>query len=205
MATIAPIWTPTTVIAAQALSAGAQARATLDLSGKIGAWLSPAIAKGSTASGSLATFAAYRRGGASAEFRHPSSLFELADLATAANETTVNADASAGATDLTVASSANFVAGAVISIEDGSGGGLTRFEIGVVVKVSGNVLTLAQPLQFAHTSAQADKVRNTAAAFGPVWVPGGATYDLVFVGAATGGAPRVVRCTAQTLDGHTVS
>lgn len=81
---------------------------------------------------------------------------------TAANgSSTISVDAAAGDTVITVASGAGFAIGDSICIQDG-GSGLARLEWARVQNVVGNVLTLLNGLQFAHSAAQNDTVRNKA-------------------------------------------
>jgi hypothetical protein len=103
-----------------------------------------------------------------------------------------------GDTVINVTSGTGFAAGDVIKIEDGSGGTFTRLEFARVSKVVTNALYLDAPVQFAHTTAQADTVVNGADVFAPIWLPGGSLWELIFdFGAAGSGGPLTVECVAD--------
>jgi len=71
---------------------------------------------------------------------------------------------------------------------------------------AGTGLTLDRWLQYDHTAAQADTVRNKADAFAPLWVTGGALYEVVFdYGDDAAGESVTVQCKAQTYDSDTIA
>lgn len=210
MSTILPTFSGNVdVIAAQALSHSSQVRGTIDLSAKFGAYLFPAV--GRSASGTLSEAVAFRvypraKGGSTwDQIPHPGPETERLGGTGSASESTVSVDAAAAATSITLASAAGFAAEDVIVINDGSGGGFTRLEWNRVRRVATNTLHLSLPLQFAHTAAQADKVRNRAEVYPKIWLDGGAVYECIFDYAPGGvGNDVIVRCKAHTLDSHTL-
>jgi hypothetical protein len=94
----------------------------------------------------------------------------------------------------------SLAAGDIICIQD-SGGGVTRLEWARISKISGSVLTLDAPLQFAHTLAQADTVRNKSDVFEPIWVDGGSLYSVIFdYGDDAAGDSVTIQAMAQIWD-----
>jgi hypothetical protein len=137
---------------------------------------------------------------------HPAALVPLGPgLSVAANSTTCSgSDSAAGQTTLNVASTTGFVQGDYVLIQD-AGGGLTRMEWARVSRVtSSTALLVDRALQFTHTAAGADTVRNKSDIYPPVWVPGGTVYELIFdYGDDTSGDSVIVECKYQSYDSDT--
>jgi hypothetical protein len=187
------------------LSRGSTSRGTIDLRSKIGAYIFPKIGRGGATALTNGVNVLIRRvlnndtaqvGGV-----HPVGI-NLLSIATAANlNTTVDADSNSGQAVLNVASTTTVVAGDIICIQD-SGGGVTRLEWHRVSKVSAGVsVTLDRNLQYTHTGAQADTVRNKADVFSPVWVDGGSLVEVIFdYGDDSAGESVTVQALAQSWD-----
>lgn len=204
MASITPVFTDNvSVIGAQSLSRGSRVKATLDLSSKEGAYLMAAIGRtGTTALSAGVRFSVYRLINAGGIF-HPVAVAQRLSILAAATETTINSDSNSGTSVANVTSESGFLHGDIVTLQD-AGGGVTRFEFGEVYKTATGAVHLISDLQFTHTSAQADKVRNKADAFAPIWLPGGAKYLVDFDYSESGtGESVIVRCLAQTLDSYT--
>lgn len=104
---------------------------------------------------------------------HPGPTWQAQSLAVAAQSTTVNADAAAGQAVLGVASTTSFAAGDFMCI----GVTTAREEWVRVARVtSATAFLLDDNLQFAHTAAQADTVRNKADCWS-VELPGATYYQ----------------------------
>ncbi|MGZ4308179.1 MAG: PKD domain-containing protein [Gaiellaceae bacterium] len=73
--------------------------------------------------------------------------FEFASSVPAAGMTTLSAASAVGATTVTVASAANLIAGQPFFVDTG-----LNLEVGQIQSISGNTVTLAAPLKFAHAS-----------------------------------------------------
>lgn len=197
-----PVWTDSgaAVISEQDIAKGNAVRGTLDLSAKHGAYLMVQIGRGGTTALSTGVDVLVRRMLKTASsISHPGALYALNTGVTAAVSTTcATADSNAGATAVNVASSAGFAAGDIICISGGVG---TRTEFKRVIKTAAGVLTLDSPLEFTHTAAAADTVRNQSFTPAPLWLPGGALYEVVFdYGDDAAGENVRARALVQTYD-----
>ena len=207
MSTTTPTYSDNvSVIAAAVLARGSTTRGTSDLRGKHGAWLFVRLGRGGTTALSGGTTAGVsvliRRTLNNDGIIHPTGI-ELLGSTAAASSTTVNVDSNSGQAALNVASITGFAAGDLICIQD-SGGGVTRLEWARVAKTATGVLTLDANLKISHTAAQADTVRNKADVFAPIWLDGGATWEVVIdYGDDTAGESVTVEVKAQTLDSYT--
>jgi hypothetical protein len=204
--TVTPTWTDNvTVISDQVLARGSTLRATLDLRTKIGAYLFAAAGRGGTTALTNGVNVEVRRTLNNDGAIHPSSPASRLTGTTAASSTTVNVASNSGQAAVNVASSTGFAAGDLICIQD-SGGGVTRLEWARVSKVAVGVITVDRTLQYTHTSGQADTVRNKADVFNPIWITGGATYEVVCdYGDDAAGDAITLRAIAQTYDSDTVT
>lgn len=207
-----PIWSDNVaVVSAAVLARGSTTRGTLDLRTKYGAMIFGKIGRGGTAA--LTNGVAFRcrrvlnNDTAVAGGSHP-QMFDFLSQAVAGISTTINVDVAAAQPEIKLASITSIVVGDMVCIQD-SGGGVTRLEWGVVSKLSvasGTGVTLDRPLQFAHTAAQADTVRNKADVFAPFWIEGGSLYECLFdYGDDAVGDSVTVQCVAQTLDSYSTS
>jgi hypothetical protein len=175
----------------QVIAKGGLARGTLDLTTDFGAEFMVSIGKGGTTAFSVAgitmAFAkSIAQAGPSTKVHGNSLQTRLGNSATCNGNSTIGADAAVGAATITVASGTGFAAGDKICIQD-AGGGVTRLEYNVISKISGTTITLRHLLQYAHTAAQADTVRNTADIFVPISFNGGDIVEVVAdFGAETG-------------------
>lgn len=195
---ITPTWNEETVIASADLARGSVARGTLDLRSKHGAYLFARLGRGGTAALTNGVDVLIRRTLANDGAIHPGALVPLLSGTVAAVATTVSADSAAGQNALNVASIGAMVAGDIVHVHNGAG---TREEWCRVSKVAAGVLTMDSPLKYTHTAAQADLVKNKADAFAPVWLMGGATYEVVVdYGDDSAGDTIRVEVKAQTYD-----
>lgn len=193
------------VLADQVVTLGSKASGTIDLRAKIGAYLFIALGRGgATAIGTALTVQVRATLGNNAK-GHPNSPNTRTSSTTAASSTTVSADSAAGQAVLTVASGTGFAAGDLICIQD-SGGGVTRLEWARISKLSAGTITLDRNLEFAHTAAQADTVRNKADVFPPILLAGGCLHEVICdYGAAATGDSITVRAQAQRIDNFTTT
>jgi hypothetical protein len=177
MASLTPVWTDNvTVLASQLVARNSVARATLDLRTKHGAFLFIRIGRTGTTALTNGVVVRCNRTLSNDGIGHPAGIGLGPGFAAAAVSTTVNADSAAGQNLLNVASTSGFAVEDYILI----GGGTAREEWGRVAQVvSATQLRLDRPLQFTHTAAQADTVRNKADVYPPVWLPGGATWEVI--------------------------
>lgn len=202
------------VVAAQVVAKGATARGTLDLRSKFGAYLFAKIGRGGTTALTngidvlirrmLAAGAAGTVGGV-----HPFQMDLLSSIAACNGNTTISGtNVAAGDVEIHTAAVTNFVAGDLICIQD-AGGGVTRLEWARVSKLtvaSGTGLTLDSPVLFAHTTAQADTVRNMADVFVPIWLDGGSLWEVIFdYGDDAAGDSATVQAMAQTYDANSIA
>lgn len=199
-----PTWSDNvSVVAAAVLARGSVARGTLDLRTKIGARLFLKLGRGGTAALTNGVNCLIRailnNDSATPGGVHPVQMEYLSSTA-AANSTTVNADSNSAQSALNVASITGFAAGDLVCIQD-SGGGVTRLEWHRVSKTATGILTLDRNLQYTHTAAQADTVRNKSDVFSPIWIDGGSLYAVVFdYGDDAAGDSITVQALAQTYD-----
>src|SRR5262249_7620073 len=153
---------------------------TLNLKTKNGARLFLDIGRGGTtalSNGIVAQIRPIANDGVN-DIPHPGGLSPLLSSIAAATSTTVSSDSAAAQNALNVTSVTGFAADDIICIQD-AGGGVTRLEWHRVSKTAAGILTLDRNLIFAHTAAQADTVRNKADSFVPIYLPGGASYEVV--------------------------
>lgn len=211
MAAITPSFTdtPVSVLAATVLARGSTARGTWDGRTKFGAYLFLKIGRGGTAALTNGIDVLVRRvlnnDTAGAGNVHPAGMPALLSTTVAASATTVSADSASGQATLNVALITGFAAGDILCIQD-SGGGVTRLEWHRVSKTATGILTLDRALQFTHTAAQADTVRNKADVFAPIWIPGGSLYEVIFdYGDDAAGDSATVQALAQVYDQDTLA
>lgn len=199
MPLITPVWTDNVVvIASQLLARGSLLRATLDLRAKHGAYVFVKIGRTGGTALTNGVLVRMNRTLANDGIEHPGSVIQLGPgAAAAATVTSVNGDSAAGQNILFV--------GTLLTVEDYVliGGGTAREEWGRVAATlsTPNRLVLDRPLRFTHTAAQADPVLNRADIYPPVWLQGGATWELIvdYADDTAGDSVRVdVR--AQTYD-----
>lgn len=188
-----------TVTSPVALASGTVKRSTLALTSCVGAYLTAYVAKGGATQPSAAIGVRIRRldnngtaGTVGGQGINGLASFTASRTGTIYS-TVIKKDMAAGVSTVSVSHVNNFTVGDLVMLTDAT---YTRLEIHRIVrKISANPsqLVFDQPTTFAHTSAQADKVRSLAEAFGPTWLPGGATYEVIFdYGAATAGSAQVV-------------
>lgn len=114
--------------------------------------------------------------------------------------TTVNADASAGAFSVSVASAASLAVGDQICISDAGGAAFTRLEFNEIVRINGTTISLLKPLQYSHVGATADIFTRLAEVFGRIPVAGGCVTKVYadYSNSATG-SDLVIRAYADVL------
>jgi hypothetical protein len=214
MSTITPSWTDGVVVVAPTkLSAGGSgwARGTIDLRGKKGARLFCKIGRLTTTVLATAIDVYVRpvlNGGATGSnlpFTHPTTAQFQSQIAVTVCPT-VSTTAVAGDKTLVVSSGTSIVKGDTICISDTGGTTFGRTEFKTVSKVATNTLTLAEGLDYGHTSGQADIVSRLADVFPYVFLSPGSIYEVIFdyQVSATGGDV-VVMAHAQTYDSDTVA
>ncbi len=194
-----PVWTDNvSVIASQALARNAVVSAALDLRSKHGAFLFVRIGRTGTTALTNGVEVRINRTLNNNAVEHPAGIVLGPGLSAAAQSTTVNADSASGQNVLGVASTTSWAAGDYCLI----GGGTAREEWARVARViSSTQLLLDRNLRFTHTAAQGDTVRNKADIYPPVWLQGGATYDVIVdYGDDTAGEAVRVEVLAQTYD-----
>lgn len=200
----APQWTDNVdIIAPTTVARGSTSRGTIDLREKFGAYIFCKIGRGGTAGLTNGLDVLIRRiinnDTATAGGVHPVCI-AVQSSTVGATSTTVNSDSNSGQAVLNVASSTGFTAGEIICVQD-SGGGVTRLEWHRISKVAAGAITLDRNLQFTHTSAQADTVRDNADVFAPIWVDGGALYEVIFdYGDDSTGDTATIAAQAQTYN-----
>lgn len=204
---LTPVWTDNvSVIAAAVLARGSTTRGTLDLRAKFGARLFIRMGRGGTTGLTNGVDVLVRAlvnngaaGGAS-----PAAVIPLLSQTAAGASTTVAADSASGQAALNVALITGFAAGDLICVQDADAG-VTRLEFHRISKTATGVLTLDRNLDYTHTAAQADTVRNKADAWTP-WLPGGALYEVVLdYGDDAAGDAVTVGVIAQTYDSDAVA
>jgi len=201
------------VVADAVVALGAMSdRGTIDLRGspaKVGAYLFVAIGRGgSTAIGTAVNVIVRPTLGNDAK-AHPNGLCDRVSSVAAATATTVDANSAAGQNVLNVTSTTGYTAGQCISIQDGDDG-VTRLEFARISKITNagasGELVLDRNLQYEHTAAQADKVRNQADVFSDIWLAGGKLWEVRFdYGASATGEAITVRARAQQIDNWTTA
>jgi len=210
--TTTPVYTDNvSVIAAATLARLGTARGTIDLRTKYGAWLFFKIGRGGTTALTNGIDILVRRvlnnDVATPGGRHPAGVqLAMAAPTTACNgNTTVAATSAAGQNEILTAGVANFAAGDLICITDAA---FTRLEWSRVSKLTvavGTGLTLSAPLQYTHTLAQADTVRNKADVLFPLWIDGGSLWEVIFdYGDDAAGDNAIVQVLAQSFDSQTI-
>ncbi|MGC8668552.1 MAG: hypothetical protein ACP5VE_10615 [Chthonomonadales bacterium] len=207
MPTITEQWTDNVaVLPATTLSYGGRLRATLDLRTKRGAFLFVRLGRKGTAAPASPIKTLVRRllnnGGPGGG--HPAAFIALPDTSSAAGAaTTVSADSLAGQNLLSVASIAGFALGDLVCIYDAA---YTRLEFGRISSIGASWLVMDAPLGYSHTAAQGDGVSRLAELPPPVWLGGGALWELVVdYGAAASGSDYAVQAVAQTYDSDLVA
>jgi hypothetical protein len=204
-----PSWSEALVVGNEAyprtvsLARGSAAWGALDLRGKHGAYLFPRVGRSGTTVLTTGVEVHIRRiltyaGAGTLGNGHPGDIVSLTGNTLVAQSTFVNADTAAITYSLNVASTASFAVNDLLII----GGGTAREEWARVGRItSGTVFGLDRPLQFAHTAAQADTVRNKADVYGPIWVLGGCGIEVIFdYSDDTTGDSVWIECRAQVYD-----
>lgn len=191
------------IIAAQVLARAATLRGTWDLRTAKGGWVLAKFGRGgTTALASIGARLSCRRllNNGAAGGGHPAGVPDLRSGITAATSTTVGSDSASGQAVLNATLGTGFLADQQICIQD-SGGGVTRLEWAYISKVSSNTITLDAPLQYTHTSAQADTIRNQADVFSPIWLDGGALWEVIIdYGQQSTGDSLTVQVLGQSYD-----
>ncbi len=196
-----PFWTDdVSVLDAEVVPGNKSSLATLNLSGKRGAWLYVMIGKlDSTGVTGTPLGIIVRSDGLT---NHPNSnLSRVAGNVTANGETAVDVDVAEFARVLSVAATTNFAIGDRIYI--GAADASARAEIANVVAIDAGVsLTVDAELLFAHTAVQADIVVNKADVFSRIWIGGGSSMAIeANYLSASDGPDAWVKIWAQTYDG----
>lgn len=212
--TVTPTFTDNvSVVAAAVLAKGSTARGTVDLRLKFGAYLFLKIGRGGTTAITAAVRVQIRRmlnNGAASTVGgvHPGGIALLSSTEACNYNSTVNVNAGAGDVELKTVNITNAAVDDIICIQD-AGGGVTRLEWARISKLtvgSGTGVTLDSPLLFAHTSVQADTVRNKADAFAPIWLGGGSLWEVIFDYGSEASAESVtIQAMAQTYDSDSIA
>lgn len=215
--TLTPTWTDNvSVVAAAVLARGSISRGTLDLRTKHGAYLFIKIGRGGTTALTNGVDVLINRvlnnNTATAGGAHPGGIALISTTVACNGNTTIGGTCGPAVTgyenEIITDSVSNFAVGDIICIQD-AGGGVTRLEWHRVSKLTihtGTGLTLSRWLQYEHTDAQADTVRNKSDAFAPIWIDGGSLYEVIFdYGDDAAGESVTIHCTAQTYDSDSVA
>jgi hypothetical protein len=178
MVTITPQFTLETVILAPAtIALGATGRAVWDLTAKREGVASIQLARQGATALTTGVFVLLNRLGA---YRTPlfSPAMTTPGTACNGNTTVATATSNAGQNEITLTAVTNFAINDYICITDAA---YTRCEWHHVAKLTisaGTGLTLACPLLFTHTAAQADTVRNKADSL-CFTLPGGVIWEII--------------------------
>ena len=136
---------------------------------------------------------------------HPTAAYFQSQIAVTVCPT-VATTANPGDKTLVLSSGTSMAKGDTICITDSGGTTFTRLEFKTVSKVATATLTLAEPLEYQHTSGQADIVSRLADVFAPLMLAGGSLYEIIFdYQVASSGGDVVVMAHAQTYDNDVVS
>lgn len=192
-----------TVIPAQTLARGGRLSGQLDLRTKLGGYAFIRIGRQGANALTNGVSVLLRRvpNGGAAGWWHPVG-FELPGSYAAASGTTVSADSASGGLALNVASVSGFAPGDIVSIEAADH---SRLEFHRLAATAVGVLTLDAPLQYSHTTAQADTVRNKADVFPPMYLEGWSMWDVTLDYADdTAGDAVTVQVLAQALEGTSI-
>ena len=190
------------VIAGVILATETTTKATFDLSTKHGGWLDLSAGRVDDTAFSAGDISFHVsptwNSGATP---HASAGHSRSGAASTAADNVVATSASVGDTELILTSAAGFAAGDVIAIMD-STPSVTRLEFNRVVAVVSNALLLANPLQYAHTSGDADIVTSAADVYEPMWLAGGTIWNVVAWNNHAS-VSAVVRALGRTLNSST--
>jgi hypothetical protein len=201
---------PAGLTGAAVVAKGAIARGTIDLRGKGGGKLFAAVGKGGTTALSAgALVGAFplidQGGGVLRKWSNTINKRQTNTTTVNGNTTCATSDSAANQNVLTVASVTGFAAGDTILIQD-AGGGVTRAEFGVISKIVGSTLVLRENLEYAHTAAGADTVRNQADIFPMMELDGGDQIEVVLdYGAEATGDSLTVLFLFTSFDGYATS
>ena len=175
---MATIFTPTpgtftNLVPATSLASGTTlgTLATLDLTGKIGAYLYPRIGRNAATALTRSGYLAVRPSGKSSTVL-VSSVYDLVSSTVAAAASTVASGGASGANQVTLASGTGFAAGDVVCLQLAA----ARLEFARVIDVTGAVLTVDRNFRTSHSAS--DVVTNQSDTWGRVWLPGDEIYEV---------------------------
>lgn len=171
--------------------------ATLDLTLKMGAWITAMI--GRRVATALTRFGYVSiRPTLNDTLLIPSPLYDAISSTAAAIATTLNGATSIGDGTITLTSATSFAVGDTICISDSSATRVPEFNR--VLSISGSVLTLERNLRVAHNSGD-DVV--TMADVQRIWLPGGDIYEIRTQN--NSGQSLVFRVESQVDTGETIT
>ena len=192
MANTTPVFQTSLLLGPVGIALGARGRAVYDLTDSYGAYILARIGRGGTTGLTTGVnvrvnrLVSYTVNGSPLPYSalsgtlvlpHPAAISSQVGGTAAAARTTIDANVSAGATQIFVASTTGFAAGDVITLDGETG--YDRGEVNRVLTVfDATTLNLFSPRIFAHTLAQADPVLNKA----DVWeipVDGGSWIEVI--------------------------
>lgn len=197
---ITPTWSDNqTVLATQQLARNAVVSATMDWRTKWGGRLMVRLGRtGTTALTGNGVRVIVRPDVNNTTIAHPGAVWQNeGQLAAAQSTTCATSDSNSGQNILTVGSTTSWAAGdfGVLNVNG------AREEWFRVARVTDSThLLLDENLQFTHTSAQADTLRNKAECW-TIELPGGTVWRVIVdYGSSTAGDTMQVHAVAQTMD-----
>jgi len=186
------------VIASQTLARGSAVSATRAIGTRLADYFLVKIGRQGTTALTNGVDVIFRSSANANAKAHPTGPTFTSQIA-AAVSTTVDTDSASGQKTLQVASSTGFAAGDMVLI----GGGTAREEWARISKVVGasHDLVMDRNLEYSHTAAQADTVRNKADIFPPFrWEGPGNVEVVIDYGDDSAGESVTVEVLVQSED-----
>lgn len=212
MPTATPSWTEADVISRQTLTKGSLVRNTVDLRTKFGGYLFTGVGKlGATVPANGIVLRVSRLLGNDVTVHPDSGNSRLSNI-NAPNATTLSGSISPGAASFTVTSATGFAADDVICISGtttavgslANAASLATLELVRISKVASTTITTDAPIKQSHASGELCVTK--ADAFAPIYLPGGAVYEVIFdYGDDATGDTVAVFARIQTYDSDTIA
>ena len=175
---MATIFTPTpgaftNLVPATALASGTTlgTKQTLDLTGKVGAFLYARIGRNAATALTRSGYLAVRPTG-KGTFNSTATAYDRISSAGACAATTVASGGAAAATSVVLTSGTGFAAGDVVCLQLAG----ARLEFGRVIDLTTNTLTVDQAFRTSHSAA--DVACNGSDVFDRLWLPGDEIYEV---------------------------
>lgn len=163
----------TNLVPATSLASGTTlgTKQTLDLTGKVGAYLYARIGRNAATALTRSGYLAVRPTGKGG-VNNPSTAYDRISSTGACVATTVASGGAAAATTVVLTSGTGFAANDVVCLQLAG----ARLEFVRVIDLTTNTLTLDQAFRTSHTAA--DTVTNGADVFDRMWLPGDEIYEV---------------------------